>query len=628
MPVRWWLPAALVSLASAGGCSSVEKAKPRPEPARAESTGFTLNVPQIMRGTIASECVLDGYRPVVVRGYGLVVGLNGTGSRDIPTEVRAHMLSEMSRMGIGSPRYGMSDVSPEQMLNSLDTAVVVVEGVIPPGAVEGTPFDVRVFADPRTGTMSIEGGRLYTAELRPGPLLTGSRQAGALAKARGPVFINPFAEPGAVGRDAITRNAGLVMQGGVVSTNLPLKLRLTRPSHSRASTIQNSINARFPVEPPTDPRFPTPATARGESDESIEINVPPSYRGRTEEFIELLQHMTIELGRTEAVAANIRRFLQENPGFDRQASWRWQALGAKVLPIIKPLYEYPEQAPRLAALRAGARLNDALVIPHLIQMSAGESNDARRQAIDLLREMPLNPQIDQALRALLDHDDVETRLHAYEVLAARRDPFMRRQVVDGKFAVDLVESPHPMIYITQGGEPRIAVFGRNLALERPLTVLAWSNRLMLRADHGDEEIELYYREPGAAQGSINRVSPRIEQIAAFLGHRTTIESPSPGLDLSYAETVGALHQIWRQGYLKADFKAEQDRILAAILDRERTMDVVERPEFAEPDTGTNLPPPGGAPNAPGGAGTSQRESIPGQGAAADAAAPRGVPPSP
>ena len=49
-----------------------------------------------------------------------------------------------------------------------------------------------------------------------------------------------------------------------------------------------------------------------------------------------------------------------------------------------------------------------------------------------------------------------------------------------------------------------------------------------------------------------------------MGHRQTIESPDPGLDLSYSEVVGAVHQIWRQGYIKADFKAEQDRILAAI----------------------------------------------------------------
>ena len=157
-----------------------------------------------MRGTVASETILDGYRPVVVRGYGVVVGLNGTGSRDLPPDVRAHMIQEASRNGIGLESSGFGDVSPERFLDSMDTAVVVVEGLIPPGATEGTRFDVRVFAHPMTSTTSLEDGRLYTAELRPvvrrGLPPTGSRQAAAIARARGEVFINPFAEPGAVDR--------------------------------------------------------------------------------------------------------------------------------------------------------------------------------------------------------------------------------------------------------------------------------------------------------------------------------------------------------------------------------------------------------------------------------------------
>jgi hypothetical protein len=47
--------------------------------------------------------------------------------------------------------------------------------------------------------------------------------------------------------------------------------------------------------------------------------------------------------------------------------------------------------------------------------------------------------------------------------------------------------------------------------------------------------------------------------------------------------VGALHQIWRKGLIHADFRAEQDRILAAILDTERDMDAEARPEFAMED---------------------------------------------
>lgn len=576
------------------GCSGVEKAKPRPESARVDRS-IDLDVPQIMRGTVASEAILLGYEPVVVRGYGLVVGLNGTGSRDIPPSVRAHMLAEMARQGIGSERAGYGHLKPDAMLNSLDTAVVIVEAIIPPAAVGrrrvrdgelvGTRFDVRVYADPRTGTTSLEGGRLYTTPLRPGPVRAGGGQAASLAIAAGPIFVNPFAEPGAVDRDALTRTTGMILNGGEVTRDIPLKLRVANPSHTRAAILQESINARFPQE-----RGQPDPTARGESDESISITVPPSFRDRTEEFVTLLQHTTIRLSNAEAVAVSIRRMLLDDPSLAFEASLRWQALGNRALAVVRELYEYSEELPRLAALRAGAKLDDALAVPHLLDMARYASIESRTAAIDLLAGMRLNPQINVVLRELLNDVDVEIRLSAYEALVKRRDPFMDRYAVDGKFVLDVVPSDKPMIYITQFGQPRIVVFGQHLSIQKPVFVQAWANRFMVRDNGGDEDnLEVYYRmHPTDINAVIHRVPPRLADFVRFLGHTTTIEQPEPGLGLSYGETVGALHQIWSQKYIVADFKAEQDRILAAILRHEEESSAIERPEFSDIDTDAEL----------------------------------------
>lgn len=574
-------------------CSNVEKAKPRPESARV-SSGFDIDVPQIMRGTIASEAVLDGYLPVVVRGYGLVVGLNGTGCRDTPMEVRAHMLAEMARQGVGRESLGYGHMKPEALLDSLDTAVVVVEAIIPPGAVgrrfsrealmEGTKIDVRVYAEPRTETTSLEGGRLWTAPLRPGPLRAGGGQASPLATASGEIFINPFAEPGAVERDALTRTVGLILNGGEVIKDMPLKLRLAYPNHVRAAMIQNTINSRFPREP----MQPDP-TARGESDSAIRITVPPSFQSRTDEFVMLLKHTTIRLAEPEAVALSVRRLLLDDPSQVMEASWRWQALGVRSLPIIRELYEYPEEMPRLAALRAGAKLDDALVVPHLIELAERGSGEIRPQSIELLAEMKLNPRIDTSLRALLNDDDVEVRLSAYEALIKRRDPYMRRYVVDGrKFIIDVVPSDKPLIYITQFGQPRVVIFGEELEIKRPVFVRAWSNRLMVRDIENAEDIEVFYRRTADdLHPVIHRLDPNVANVVSFLGHTTTIERPDPGLGMSYSEAVGALYQIWSQRYISADFKAEQDRILAAILRTEMASTVDMRPEFADEDSEWN-----------------------------------------
>ena len=55
---------------------------------------------------------------------------------------------------------------------------------------------------------------------------------------------------------------------------------------------------------------------------------------------------------------SIKRIVVNDPSYAIDASWRWQALGSRALPVIKTLYDYPDEKPRLAALRAGAKLDD------------------------------------------------------------------------------------------------------------------------------------------------------------------------------------------------------------------------------------------------------------------------------
>jgi hypothetical protein len=558
------------------GCEVVEKVPERPKQDRAP-TNFVLDVDPIMRGTVASECVVSGLNPVVVRGYGLVVGLKGTGGRLIPAEVRATMIQELARRGIGNPAVSPEGWTPETLLDSPDTAVVIVEGVIPPGATKDTKFDLRVRALPGTDVTSLEGGRLYTTELRPGPLLVGSRQAQIIAEGKGNLFINPFVEPGATRRDAVNRLVGRILDGGSVKKDMPLKLKLATSSHTRSRTIQSAINSTFPRESKQ-----KQDTARGENADSIELTVPPSYHGRTEEFIQMTVHVPLETTAAEATALAIRRALVANPGTANTAMWRFRSLGKRALPVIQDLYEYAEESPRMAALEAGAALDDPLVVQPLLAMAKDGSIENRMKAIGLLAPMGFNPDIDMGLRPLLDDKDVDVRLATYEALLKRKDPTLVQMDIDEKFDVILVPSDQPLVYVTQSGRPTIAVFGDQLAVSRPLTMSAWSNRLMLMANSGDESLQVFFRPDEESRPEVQLVDPRLSEFIPFLGHKTTVEKPYPGLGLSYGETIGAIHQLWRQNYIAADFKAEQDRILAAIIRSQKEEERTERPLF-EPD---------------------------------------------
>ena len=565
----------------------------RPKQDRVNPTNFVLDVDPMMRGTVASETAVAGLAPVVVRGYGLVVGLKETGGRLMPAEVRAMMVQELARRGIGNPTTSPEGWTPERLLDSADTAVVVVEGVIPPGATKGTKFDLRVSALPGTDVTSLEGGRLYTTDLRPGPLMVGSRQAKIIAEGKGNIFINPFVEPGATRRDAVNRLVGRILDGGTTKEDMPLKLKLATSSHTRARTIQTAINSTFPREPRQKNE-----TARGENADSVELTVPPSFDGKTEDFIQLVRHVPLDITATETTAIAIRRALIANPGSAEPAMWRFRALGKRALPVIQDLYEYAEEEPRMAALRAGAALDDPLVVRPLLDMARTGTTDNRIRAIGLLGDMGFNPDVDLGLRPLLDDTDVDVRLATYEALLKRKDPIITRMTIDEKFDVAIVPSEKEMVYVAQSGRPTIAVFGEDLSVDRPLTVSAWSNRLMLKADSGDEQLQVFFRQRPEVKPEIQLANPRLAEFIPFLGHTTSVERPLPGLGLSYGETIGAVHLLWRSGYLKCDFKAEQDRVLAAILRSQKDEELIERPEF-EPDEDSVTPGPTLGTTAPG-----------------------------
>ena len=494
--VKSRLPLVVLCCLTLCGCGpNIQRAGPRPQ--SSSSSGITGG-PQIMRGTISSEATIvgfadsnsPGYRPLIGQGYGFVVGLKGTGSRDIGPELRAHMLHEMSRGGIGSARRGgiTRQLSPTAMLDSMDTAVVLVQGVIPQASTIGTRFGVRVSPVAGSSTTSLEGGTLYTTQLY--SRLQIGRPSGEgfpLAKARGPIFINPFAEPGAAETSIINRNTGRILNGGSVLEDLPIKLRVFNPSHAKAGMLITAINTRFPQEP-----YQRDPTARGESDDSIELTVPPSFTNRIDEFVDLLLHTTIRQSNPESVARSIRRMLLSDPtpAIVLAASLRWQAIGTRVLPVIRDLYTFHEERPRMAALMTGARLSDPLAVPELTKLAVNGSTGIRIQVIKLMRRMAINPNVDQSLRALLNDENVNIRLEAYESLAYRDDPNIRHFAVDEKFLIDIVNcDSDPLVYITEIGMPRIVLFGPKIDINLPMMWQTWSNRIMVTGKTGDEELE-------------------------------------------------------------------------------------------------------------------------------------------
>lgn len=552
------------------GCSSPQR------PARARDTFVRRDVPPVLADTIGAQATLSGMEPVVCTGYGLVVGLAGTGSTEVPLSVRAELEGEMLRLGVGRGEGPLSGVSPGKILADPNTAVVLVEAVIPPAAPEGATFDVRVQVLPGTAATSLEGGRLYSTDLYQGVVVPGGPARDPVATARGTVFINPFIDPAEGSTGIVDKTVGRVLNGGTVSTRFRPVLLLDNPSHSRARALTAAINQRFLRSSDT-------PVARGKDDETIEVLVPPMYRERSDEFFRIIEHLRVDRAFPEQWARRFAEALKETPDLAEDLKWCLVAVGDVAIPQVRSLYSFPERVPRMAALEAGARLGDVTTRPHLEEIVLDGPASIRTDAIRLLGRLPTDPRVNTFLRDLLDSTDLDVRIAAYEALDERGDAWIERARMGDKFRLDIVPASDEMVYVTLQRRPKIVLFGDPEIL-RPSFVSAWDGRLLISSEGSQDVIRTFYRDyRGGTRAEVYElVDTRLAALVEYFTHRTTPEEPDPGLDFSYSETVGALYEIVQAGGIDGVFVPETDRLALEIL-RSGEGEMIFREELSADD---------------------------------------------
>lgn len=594
--------AALLALAAIA-CSS---SAPRPVSVRPDLP----EVPPALRGTLGTEVEFRNVAPYLVGGYGLVVGLNGTGGLPLNDQLSASMERQLGLMGVGRYSEGLrgtalENKTPRQVLRDTGIAVVTVRAAIAPGAPVGLEFDVIVDA---VNATSLEGGRLWTCDLRLGPpTMFGQTQTRQIGVAHGPIYLNPFAEDS----DDTHSTQGRVLGGGLVTESLNVVLGLYSPSHARARSMVSAINSRFPPEAGD----PGPI-ARGRSSQSIELYIPSRYRTDALDFLQLVRHLQIDQRAPEQYARRHVEAIKAEPALASRLSWALEALGTRALPVIRELYDYDELIPRLAGLKAGARLNDARAATYLRDLARTGRGTTRTDAIALLGQVDAGPGVDQCLRDLLNEDDLIVRIAAYESLAKRAERArylyltriqenntdlryqklsparlesiarenlpadslqgVERHPMEGKFLLDRVHGGVPMVYVTQQGVPRIVLFGKDDTITLKKVVSLWSDRLVITQDAPGHLKARFQREgrPGAVVESRASLADLIEVLA----RDSTPADPRPGLGLSYSEVVAVLSALQQSGGTSAAFATERDRLQGQVLAAENSRDMLERPE--------------------------------------------------
>lgn len=608
----------VVLAAALVGCAGGSGTKPR---VITSAAPVVRETPDALQGTIGSMATFRNTGRFVVAGYGLVIGLDSSGSAPERPDVALTVRRALDKQGVGpgsihfkGTRY--EDMTPEQIVNDTSTSLVVVLAAIPPGLPRGERFDVLVRTLPGSATRSLEGGYLMPMQMQLGQasVFEGLRTRD-VASAEGELYVNPFGTDGKLRRDG-GAVAGRILGGGLSEHPLPIQVVLDNPDHLRARAIEQSINARFPRSALDD----GPA-ARGRSDAMVELGVPFAYLDRPEEFLLLVQHLRPDPSGADAYAMADVRTLRDQPGLAVNLSWALEAIGPAAIPHVRTLYEFGEHWPRMAAVRAGARLGDVFAIPHLIELASSGPQASRLEAIDLLGAMQQDPRIEPALQSLAGSSELDVRVTAYEALlrravrdraralagmakdhagqleprafarqlqdqarkslSGRSDQGIERRQASGKFLIDIVPFGEPLVYVSTSDVARIAIFGQERSLRPERFASVWNDQIMVRTGPIGSSARAYVEQstqPGSAPSGVQVELPTdVDRFVEALALRSQGRGSPAGLGLGYAQVVGVLAAADAGGMLPGGFATERDRFAAELLKAAQTDLGVDRP---------------------------------------------------
>jgi len=227
---------------------------------------------QVLRNLVAVEGMRDN--PLV--GYGLVVGLNGSGDSTQVKFASQSVINMLKQFGVKVP-----DGTDAKSKN---VATVMVSAVFPPGYRKGQNIDVVVSS--MGDAKSLRGGALLLT-----PLRAADNEVYALAQ--GNVVVGGFSASGKSGSSVTvnTPTSGRIPSGAAIereiatdfATKPTVRLSLRHPHFQTAINIVDSINKRF-----GDIATTTDAT-------SIDVVAPANPTQRVA-FMAKLEALSIDVG--------------------------------------------------------------------------------------------------------------------------------------------------------------------------------------------------------------------------------------------------------------------------------------------------------------------------------------------
>lgn len=218
---------------------------------------------------------VEGIRENLLVGYGLVVGLNGTGDtlNNAPFTLQS-LTAMLERLGVNTR---------DSNLKTANVAAVMVTANLPPFAAQGSRMDVNISA--LGDSSSLQGGTLLVT-----PLMGADGEVYSVAQ--GSLAVGGFTAGGDAA--SITRGvptAARIANGAIVEREIEfdladrssLRLSLRNPDLTTATRVASAINA-----------FLGSDAALAENTTTIALSVPRTYTGNIVGLLTEIEQLRVE----------------------------------------------------------------------------------------------------------------------------------------------------------------------------------------------------------------------------------------------------------------------------------------------------------------------------------------------
>lgn len=539
--------------------------------------------------TIGDVTTFANAEPIPCSGVGLVVGLEGTGGRAPANGYRTEIERYLHKNGVDHVK---------EILDSPNTSIVIVTGVVPAGARKGDPIDVEVSLPPQSKTRSLRGGYLkycilYNYDSKkhvdpqykgPDGVLKGTR----IAAAEGPLLVD-FGG----GKDSDREKVGRIWGGGRVHLPRPFFI-LMNEEFKRAAvtqTVADRINESLQGQ------FHGTATelASAKNNQVVVLQVPEQYRLNLPRYLRVVRLVPLRDGGPHSpYRQQVAQDLLD-PKRTVTAALRLEALGTASVEALKKGLTSEHALVRFCAGEALAYLGDA-ACGDVLARTIDEQPTLRAFALTAMASLDENV-CRIRLAELLASPAPEVRYGAFRALRAldERDTAIAGEFLNESFWLHrAAPSSQPLVHLSHSRRAEIVLFGEEVTLTPPFSFLSGEftvtagrddnkctiTRLSLHRGTGRKQVSLKLEEILRTLADMGASYPNVDELltqADRCVHRGGSRCLSAPLAIDALPQETSVFDLAKSGAGNLDFtKDDRDEINNARSDIGATPTLFEK----------------------------------------------------